>query len=177
VRPVAAAAGEGRPRARLARAVECRREGVKSLSIVTRVSATPDENPEPIGNNGWMTIRGRSRFRIASAGKSAEVRDACFSTAGADDGAVTGAYMVIGLKHGAVSGQDQESKLRTYQLVREFTDRFTARHGSAVCRDLLGCDISTPEGMAEMKQKGLHGTVCVKAVRDACEILVEMLGR
>ena len=39
-------------------------------------------------------------------------------------GAVTGAYMVIGLKFGAVSGQDQDAKLRTYRLVREFMDGF-----------------------------------------------------
>lgn len=90
-------------------------------------------------------------------------------------GAVTGAYMVIGLKHGAVSGQDQEAKQKTYRLVREFTGRFKARHGSAVCRDLLGCDISTAEGFEEMKQKGLHEQVCAKLVRDACEILDEML--
>lgn len=36
-------------------------------------------------------------------------------------GAVTGAYMVIGLKYGAVSGQDQEAKQKTYRQVREFT--------------------------------------------------------
>ena len=92
-------------------------------------------------------------------------------------GAVTGAYMVIGLKYGAVSGQDQESKQMTYRLVREFAERFKAKNGSLVCKDLLGCDISTSDGFEEMKRKGLHGTVCVKAVRDACEILDEMLGR
>jgi len=91
-------------------------------------------------------------------------------------GAVTGAYMVIGLKHGAVAGQDQEAKQKTCRLVREFTEKFTARNGSVVCRDLLGCDISTPEGFEEMKRRGLHGTVCVKMVRDACELLDEMLG-
>ena len=90
-------------------------------------------------------------------------------------GAVTGAYMVIGLKYGAVAGQDQESKQKTYRLVREFTQRFTAKNGSAVCRELLGCDISTPEGFEEMKRKGLHGTVCVKMVRDACDLLDELL--
>ena len=90
-------------------------------------------------------------------------------------GAVTGAFMVIGLKHGAVSGQDQEAKQKTYRLVREFAEQFKARSGSIVCRELLGCDISTPEGMEEMKRKGLHGTVCVKMVRDACDLLDEML--
>ncbi len=91
-------------------------------------------------------------------------------------GAVTGAYMVIGLKYGAATG-DREAKEKTSRAIREFTDGFKARNGSAVCRDLLGCDISTTEGFEEMKRKGLHGTVCVKAVRDACEILDEMRGR
>ena len=90
-------------------------------------------------------------------------------------GAVTGAYMVIGLKNGAVSGQDREAKEKTYRRVSEFTKNFKARNGSVVCRELLGCDISTPEGFEEMKRKGLHGTVCVKMVRDACEMLDEIL--
>ena len=90
-------------------------------------------------------------------------------------GAVTGAYMVIGLKHGAVSGQDQDAKQKTYRLVREFAERFHARNGSVVCRELLGCDISTPEGFEKMRALGLHEKVCTKLVRDACEILDEML--
>ena len=83
--------------------------------------------------------------------------------------------MVIGLKNGAVSGQDREAKEKTYRRVSEFTKNFKARNGSVVCRELLGCDISTPEGFEEMKRKGLHGTVCVKMVRDACEMLDEIL--
>lgn len=91
-------------------------------------------------------------------------------------GAVTGAYMVIGLKHGAATG-DREAKEKTYRAIREFAERFKARNGSAVCRDLLGCDISTPEGFEKMKTLGLHGTVCAKLVRDACDLLDDMLVR
>lgn len=90
-------------------------------------------------------------------------------------GAVTGAYMAIGLKHGATSGQDRAAKENTYRLVREFNRRFEARNKVLTCRDLLGCDISTAEGFEEMKQRGLHQTVCAKAVRDAAEILDELL--
>ena len=35
--------------------------------------------------------------------------------------------------------------------------------------------ISTPQGFEEMKKLGLHEKVCAKLVRDACEILDEML--
>ena len=39
----------------------------------------------------------------------------------------------------------------------------------------LGCDISTPAGFEEAKQKGLLTTVCPKMVRDAGEILEQLL--
>ena len=89
-------------------------------------------------------------------------------------GAVTGAYMVIGLKYGTASG-DREAKERIYRFVREFAERFKVKNGSLVCRDLLGCDISTPDGFEKMKSLGLHQKVCTKLVRDACETLDEIL--
>jgi len=89
-------------------------------------------------------------------------------------GAVTGAYMVLGLKHGAASADDKVAKENGYRLVREFADKFRARHGSIDCRDLLKCDISTTSGQEEAKAKGLFGTICPRMVRDAVEILEEM---
>ena len=89
-------------------------------------------------------------------------------------GAVTGAYMVIGLKYGAASG-DREAKENTYRLVRAFAEKFTAKNGSLVCSELLGCDISKPRGLEKMKKLDLHQKVCTKLVHDACEILDEVL--
>ena len=89
-------------------------------------------------------------------------------------GAVTGAYMVLGLKYGAASG-DREAKERTYRAVREFAQRFKERNGALGCKELLGCDISKPEEFAKMKSLGLHVTVCSKMVHDACVILDELL--
>ena len=90
-------------------------------------------------------------------------------------GAVTGAYMVIGLKNGATTAQNKAAKEQTYQMVREFNDRFKARNHSLVCKELLKCDISLPAGFEEAKHKGLLNTTCPKLVRDAVEILEEML--
>jgi len=89
-------------------------------------------------------------------------------------GAVTGAFMVIGLKHGRTEAQDREARHRTHELVREFTSRFASRNASIVCRNLLGCDINTPEGTAMAREKGLFTTVCPKLVGDAAEILEEL---
>jgi C_GCAxxG_C_C family probable redox protein len=91
-------------------------------------------------------------------------------------GAVTGALMVLGLRYGGTTG-DPAVKEAVYAQLRQFAEQFKARNRSLVCRDLLGCDISTTEGLAQAKGKQLFATVCVKLVRDAAEILDEMLGR
>jgi C_GCAxxG_C_C family probable redox protein len=90
-------------------------------------------------------------------------------------GAVTGALMVIGLKHGPIDAKDKETKERNYALVRDFTDRFRSRNASLLCRELLGCDLTTVEGMETAKQKGLFTERCPRFVRDAAEILDDIL--
>jgi C_GCAxxG_C_C family probable redox protein len=91
-------------------------------------------------------------------------------------GAVTGALMVLGLKDGPTGADDQKGREAIYQRVREFAQRFEARNGSTVCRDLIQCDISTPEGLALAQQQKLFKTVCPKFIQDAAEILKDMLG-
>lgn len=62
-------------------------------------------------------------------------------------GAVTGALIVLGLRFGPRDASDTAAKAGVYSKVTEFQSRFEARCDSVACRDLLGCDISTPEGM------------------------------
>ena len=90
-------------------------------------------------------------------------------------GAVTGAFMVLGLKYGNTTAQNQQSKEKTYEMIIEFTNRFKARNGSVSCRELLGCDISTPEGQKKARDEGLFSAVCPEMVKNAAEILEEML--
>ena len=90
-------------------------------------------------------------------------------------GAMTGAFLVLGLKHGRTRAEDAASRDKTYALVREFIDRFTARHTHFRCKDLLGCDIGTPEGQRTADERGLHKTRCEDFVRDAAVILEEIL--
>ena len=90
-------------------------------------------------------------------------------------GAVTGAFMVIGLKYGKTRAEDDEMKEKAYALVQEFAAAFKTRHGSLMCRALLGCDLSTPEGRAHASQSGLSSTLCPQLVQDAAEILAQIL--
>jgi C_GCAxxG_C_C family probable redox protein len=91
-------------------------------------------------------------------------------------GAVTGAFMVIGLKFGRTRADDVEAKMKTAKMTNVFAKKFKERHGSLRCTDLIGVDISTPEGFEEAKRTDLFKQVCPKYVISAAEILDEILG-
>ena len=91
-------------------------------------------------------------------------------------GAVTGAFMALGLKEGYSSGDNKESKEKIYRLVREFADKFRTLHGSIECRELLGFNISTPEGYKGAADSGIFRTLCPLFVQSAVEITEKMLG-
>jgi len=90
-------------------------------------------------------------------------------------GALTGAYMLLGFKFHKDAGQRQ-ARHRTYDLLKEFSERFKARHETIVCRELLaGVDLGTPSGRQEAADKKLFGTLCPVFVRGAAEILEVLL--
>lgn len=92
-------------------------------------------------------------------------------------GAVTGAFMAIGLKYGNASNWRAEDKAKenTYLLTVKFVDEFKSRNGSILCKDLLGCNLSTPGGRKLAEEKDLFNTLCPKLVRDAAEIIEGVL--
>jgi C_GCAxxG_C_C family probable redox protein len=87
-------------------------------------------------------------------------------------GAVTGALMALGLARGADTPAGKEA---AYLLGQEFLQRFESRHATILCRELLGCDISTPEGRQQALEQGAFTTLCPQFVRDAAEIAGVML--
>lgn len=90
-------------------------------------------------------------------------------------GAVSGAIMVIGLAHGMIDESDIKASGKTYELVNQFIKRFLKKNCFIKCRELLGCDIGTPEGMAFAKDQGLFETLCSNFVHDAAEILEQLI--
>jgi len=87
-------------------------------------------------------------------------------------GAVSGAYLVIGLRHGKTELADETAKEKTYALVREFARRFEARNKTTNCRALLDVDLIHGDkqiAVERVKQ------ICPQVVRDAAEILESIL--
>lgn len=89
-------------------------------------------------------------------------------------GAVSGALMVLGMKY-SESGKDAaEVKAIAYQKASEFMDKFKNVNGSCICKEILGCDISTPEGMEFAREKNCFNDICPEMVESAVKILEEM---
>ena len=90
-------------------------------------------------------------------------------------GCVTGGIMALGLAQNGIDPEANRSeKEKTCEVCRQFMRTFEERNGSTLCSELLGCDISTPEGLAVHRQ-GVHRSRCTKLVRDAVEIVESIL--
>jgi C_GCAxxG_C_C family probable redox protein len=90
-------------------------------------------------------------------------------------GAVTGAIMALGLNYFSPEADLQQSKAQVYKMVNDFKKRFKKQHNSIICRELLGYDMSTEDGAKKIASLNLHRKVCAGLVRDAAEIVEEML--
>ena len=90
-------------------------------------------------------------------------------------GAVTGAYMVLGLRFADQESSTSAGRKKVYEAVAEFTRRFKERHTTLDCRELLGCNIMTPEGKEIADEKNLFKTVCPNFVEDAAVIVQELI--
>jgi len=51
-------------------------------------------------------------------------------------GLLTGAFMVIGMKHSMVTPDKKEEKEAAFALIQKLTSEFRKKHGSHLCRDL-----------------------------------------
>lgn len=86
-------------------------------------------------------------------------------------GAVTGAFILLGLKFGASDTEDKVSKAKTYELVKGFAREFEARNGSVICRDLLGFDIDIGSRENNPDSSRIINERCPGFVRSSVEIL------
>jgi C_GCAxxG_C_C family probable redox protein len=95
------------------------------------------------------------------------------STVGGECGAVAAGYLVLGLKHGRTvpAFGDVEKERELFDRIRRFVEEFRRRHGALTCRELLGVDVFTKEGLTEGRQRGLFRERCPRYVRDAITIL------
>jgi C_GCAxxG_C_C family probable redox protein len=92
-------------------------------------------------------------------------------------GAVTGAFMVLGLGV-EEAATERDTRYRSYDLARDLVKQFEARRGTTLCRPLLGgVDLGTRAGQKEAVDRKLFTEICPGFVEDASEILDVLLAR
>ena len=89
-------------------------------------------------------------------------------------GACTGALMALGLKYGQSEVGDADSKLKSDDVCVKFLEEFESKNGSYICNELLGCDISTTEGVKYAMEHNCFADICPKMVASAVKILEDM---
>lgn len=90
-------------------------------------------------------------------------------------GAVSAAFLLLGLAQGPRQEQERGPRYACYKAVEDFSQRFEELHGSIACRDLLGVDLGTPQGRRQAQEQGLFMRRCPELVASAGRLLEEML--
>jgi C_GCAxxG_C_C family probable redox protein len=90
-------------------------------------------------------------------------------------GALIGAFMVLGFQFQEKS-DERRARYKTYDRVGEFVERFETRHGTIMCKELLGgVDLTTEAGRRQALDQKLFTTICPKLVEEAADILEMMV--
>jgi C_GCAxxG_C_C family probable redox protein len=115
-----------------------------------------------------LGIEEKTCFRIAEAfgGGIAHSGQMC--------GAVIGALMVLGLKHGRIEIDDLEKRDKTDVLAKKFFEKFTHLNKSTQCIELINYDISTPVKLEKARKENVFQN-CGKFVKDAVRILENLI--
>lgn len=91
-------------------------------------------------------------------------------------GAVSGMFMVAGMKYGYASPEASEEKKELYKKIQELAGEFEQSNGSIVCRELLGLsakkDNPAPEARTDSYYKKRP---CAELVADAAGMIAEYI--
>ena len=86
-------------------------------------------------------------------------------------GAVTGGFMVLGLKYGNENPKDMDTKLAAYTKVRELNKQVEEIHGTSNCTEILQ-KFATEADVADRKH---HKIICRKLVVDTTGLVYDMI--
>jgi len=109
-----------------------------------------------------------SRLASSFRGGMGRLREVC--------GSVSGMFMVAGLLYGYGGPEQGKVKADHYARIQELAHRFEEKHGSIVCREILGLtvrhDAPVPEARTDAYYKKRP---CTEIIGDAAEILEQYI--
>ncbi|OOP72095.1 C-GCAxxG-C-C family protein [Clostridium beijerinckii] len=91
-------------------------------------------------------------------------------------GAVSGMFMVAGMKYGYTDPMDYASKAEHYKRIQELAEQFKEKNGSIVCRELLGLSTQKESYIPEERTAEYYKKrPCAEIIGDAAEIIYEFI--
>lgn len=92
-------------------------------------------------------------------------------------GTLSGAYMVLGLKHGYSEPKDTKGKAKLYSEVQELAAKFKEENGSIICRELLNLRIKGKDAPvpSERTEEYYKARPCPELCRYSADMLDEFL--
>ena len=87
-------------------------------------------------------------------------------------GAVSAMFMIAGLKYGYTTPNNDEIKGEHYARIQELAARFKEKHGTIICRELLGLDIKQDDPIPSKRTEQYYkDRPCEGIIRDAAKII------
>ena len=86
-------------------------------------------------------------------------------------GAISGAVMVVGMRHGQVDASDKEARYICGEKVKKVLHLFRERNGHIVCRELLHDIMPIGNGADAESKIQIRAQRCTQMVRDVMEFL------
>ena len=115
-----------------------------------------------------LDISTLSKMASSFGGGMGRLREVC--------GSVSGMFMIAGLLYGYDGPETGEVKAEHYARIQELAHKFEEKHGSIVCREMLGLsvkhDVPTPEARTTEYYKKRP---CAEIIGDAAEILEQYI--
>ncbi len=131
------------------------REGYRCSQAVLSAYASEFNMDENLANKISITLAGGSGV-------------------GGECGAVSSAYLVIGLKYGFSHPGGHDEFGLVLEKTENFVEKFKEKHLHIDCPKLIGLDVFSENGYLEFVEKNMKETICLQFVNSAIDILEEM---
>ncbi len=115
-----------------------------------------------------LGIDRETALRLSSSfgGGMGRLREVC--------GAVSGMFMVAGLRYGYSDPKDSAAKAEHYRRIQALAERFKEENGLIVCRELLGLKSGPDNPVPEQRTPGYYQKrPCAELVKCAAAIIQE----
>ena len=109
-----------------------------------------------------------SKLSSSFGGGMGRLREVC--------GSVSGMFMAAGLLYGYEEPETGSVKAEHYARIQELARRFEEKHGSIVCRELLGLNVRHDRPLPEVRKDEYYKKrPCPELIGDAAEILEQFI--